>query len=357
MNYRNLNRIGLGAMVLLTLGACSSKPAGMTTTETIKSYPVATLQPMDVELQSVYPAVLKGQEDIDIKPRLEGFIDAVYIDEGSIVKRGQALFKINSPSSVQSLENAQANYNTAKINVERIRPLAEKGILSNVNLKTYENAFLSAEAALNQAKATIGWTTVTSPVNGIVGSVPFRQGSLVTSTSVLTTVANTTTVIAYFSLNEKELIEFMRSWEGNGQAEKIKNMSSVRLLLADGSEYENPGRIETISGVVDAVSGSVNFRASFPNAQGLLRSGTSGEIIIPKTIKNILMIPQKATFSQQDKILVYKVQGDSVVSKVISVKSTADGLSYAVLDGLVAGDKIVTDGVATLKSNTKIKQQ
>ncbi len=357
MNNRNLKRIGLGAMVLLTLGACSRKPAGMTTTETIKSYPVATLQPTDVELQSVYPAVLKGQEDIDIKPRLEGFIDAVYIDEGSIVKKGQALFKINSPSSVQSLANAQANYNTAKINVERIRPLAEKGILSNVNLKTYENAFLSAEASLNQAKSTMGWTTVTSPVNGIVGAVPLRIGSLVTSTSVLTTVANTTTVIAYFSLNEKELIEFMRSWEGNSQGEKIKNMPSVKLLLADGSEYEMSGRIETISGVVDAVSGSVNFRASFPNTQGLLRSGTSGKIVIPKTLKNVLLIPQKATFSQQDKVLAYKVQGDSVVSKVISVKSTADGLSYAVLNGLTAGDKIVTDGVATLKNNTKIKQQ
>lgn len=357
MNYRNLKGIGFGVIILLSLGACSRKPAGMTTTETIKSYPVTTLQPTDVELQSVYPAVLKGQEDIDIKPRLEGFIDAVYIDEGSIVKKGQALFKINSPSSVQNLANAQATYNTAKINVERIRPLAEKGILSNVNLKTYENAFLSAEATLNQAKTTMGWTTVTSPVNGIVGAVPLRVGSLVTSTSVLTTVANTTTVIAYFSLNEKELIEFMRGWEGNSQSEKIKNMPSVKLLLADGSEYEMPGRIETISGVVDAVSGSVNFRASFPNPQGLLRSGTSGKIIIPKTIKNTLVIPQKATFSQQDKVLVYKVQGDSVVSKVIDVKSTANGLSYAVLNGLTAGDKIVTDGVATLKNNAKIKQQ
>ena len=357
MKFRNLKRIVLGAAVLLAIGGCSKKPAGTGAATTVKTYPVATLQPVDVELQSVYPAVLKGQEDIDIKPRLEGFIDAVYIDEGSIVKKGQALFKINSPSTIQSLENTQANYNTAKINVERMRPLAEKGIISNVSLKTYENAFVSAEAALNQAKATMGWTTVTSPVNGIVGSVPFRLGSLVTSTSVLTSVANTTTVIAYFSLNEKELIEFMRSWEGNSQVEKIRNMPSVKLLLADGSEYEKPGRIETISGVVDAVSGSVNFRASFVNKLGLLRSGTSGKIIIPKTLKNILMIPQKATFSQQDKTLVYKVQGDSVVSKVITVKSTADGLSYAVLSGLEAGDKIVTDGIATLKSNAKIKQQ
>jgi membrane fusion protein (multidrug efflux system) len=352
-----LKGIVMGATVLLAFSACNKKPMSFGGPETIKTYPVATLAKTDVELRSVYPAVLKGQEDIDIKPRLEGFIDAVYIDEGSIVKKGQALFKINSPVSVQALENAQASYNTAKINVERMRPLAEKGIISNVNLKTYENAFASAEATLNQAKATLSWTTVTSPVNGIVGSVPFRLGSLVTSTSVLTTVANTKTVIAYFSLNEKELIEFMRSWEGDSQEEKIKNMPSVKLLLADGSEYEQPGRIETISGVVDAVSGTVNFRAAFPNTQGLLRSGTSGKIIIPKTIKDVLVIPQKATFSQQDKVLAYKVQGDSVVSKVIKVKSTPDGINFAVLSGLEVGDKIVTDGIASLKNGTKIKQQ
>lgn len=353
----DLKVIALGGLTLLAFSACNKQKNPLAAEEAVKAYPVATLALGSVELQSVYPAVLKGQEDIDIKPRVDGYIEAVYIDEGSIVTKGQALFKINSPSSVQNLQSAQANYNTAKLNVERMRPLAEKGIISPVNLKTYENAYSSAEAALNQAKATIGWTTVTSPVNGIVGAVPYRLGSLVTSSSVLTTVANTTNVIAYFSLNEKELIDFMRSWEGNSQAEKIKNMPSVRLILADGSEYEETGRIQTISGVVDAVSGSVNFRAAFPNSNGLLRSGTSGKIIIPKTLDNVLAIPQKATFSQQDKVLVYKVQGDSVLQKVISVKSTADGLSFAVTSGLEAGDRIVTDGIATLKNGSKIKEQ
>jgi membrane fusion protein, multidrug efflux system len=352
-----LKGIAIGALTLLALSSCNTKPNPFGGPETVNIYPVATLSKTNVDLHSFYPAVLKGQEDIDIKPRVDGFIEAVYIDEGSIVKKGQALFKINSPSSIQNLENAQANYNTAKLNVERMRPLAEKGIISNVNIKTYENAYASAEASLNQAKATIGWTTVTSPVNGIVGSVPYRLGSLVTSSSVLTTVANTTNVIANFSLNEKELIDFMRSWDGNTQQEKIKNMPSVKLLLADGSEYEEPGRIETISGVVDAVTGSVNFRAAFPNPHGLLRSGTSGKIVIAKTLKNVLVVPQKATFSQQDKVLVYKVQGDSVLQKVVTVKSTADGLNFAVLNGLEAGDKIVTDGIATLKNGAKIKQQ
>jgi Membrane-fusion protein len=178
---------------------------------------------------------------------------------------------------------------------------------------------------LDQAKANIGFATVTSPVAGIVGAIPFRLGSLVNSSSVLTTVANTDQIIAYFSLNEKDLLSFMRIWEGNSQAEKIKNMPEVKLLLADGKEYEETGKIQTISGVVDAVSGSVNFRASFSNKEGILRSGTSGKIVIPRVLKNTILIPQKATMSRQDKVLVYKVQGDSVMQKVIEVLSTPDG--------------------------------
>ncbi len=354
MNYR---KFILGGVILLMAVACKNKQgAANTAAATVGSYPVATLTAQDVELNSVYPVILKGEADVDIKPRVEGFIETVYVDEGSIVKKGQILFKISSPSSVQLLENATANYNTAKLDVERMRPLAEKGIISEVRIKTYENNVASAKAALDQAKATIGFTQVTSPVDGVVGAVPFRSGSLVTSSTVLTTVANTVNVIANFSLNEKELLEFMRSWPGDTQAEKIKNMPAISLRLADGSEYDEAGRIETISGVVDAYTGSVNFRASFKNTKGLLRSGTSGKIIIPRMVKNTLLIPQRATLSQQDKILVYKVEGDSVMQKVITVKSTPDGKSFAVLSGLSAGDKVVIDGIATLKNGKKIKE-
>lgn len=344
---------GLSLAMLFT--ACSGKKAGTVMESQVKTYPVATVTLQSVELQSVYPAVIKGQEDIDIKPRIDGFIETIYVDEGAVVKKGQALFKINSPSSVQNFENAQANFNTAKLDVERMRPLAEKGIISKVRLSTYENNFASAQAVLEQAKASIGWTTVTSPVNGVVGTIAYRIGSLVNNANVLTTVANTTNVIAYFSMNEKDLYEFMRNWNGNSQAEKIKNMPPVKLVLSDGSEYEEAGKIQTISGVVDATSGSVSFRASFPNKQGLLLSGTSGKVIIPKFIKDVLVVPQKATTSQQDKILVYKVVADSVVQKIIKVKSMPDGKNFAVFAGIEAGDTIVTDGLATLKNGQKIK--
>lgn len=353
MNYR---KFILGGALLVLVVACNKQGATTANVE-IASYPVATLVTQDVVLNSVYPVILKGEQDVDIKPRVEGYIETVNVDEGSIVKKGQILFKISSPASVQLLENATANYNTAKLDLERMRPLAEKGIISDVRIKTYENNVASAKAALDQAKATIGFTQVTTPVDGVVGAVPYRTGSLVITTSVLTTVANTVNIIANFSLNEKELLDFLRSWPGDTQAEKIKNMPAIGLQLADGSQYDESGRIETISGVVDANTGSINFRASFKNTKGLLRSGTSGKIIIPRILKNSLLIPQKATLSQQDKVMVYKVEGDSVMQKVITVKSTPDGKSFAVLSGLTAGDKIVTDGVATLKNGKKIKEQ
>jgi membrane fusion protein (multidrug efflux system) len=349
-------KLMIGSLVLLALfSSCKKKQTGADMSDQVKAYPVETISLQNVELQTVYPAVLKGQDDVDIKPRVDGFIEKVYVDEGAIVHKGQPLFKINSPASVQNLQNARANYNTAKLDVDRIRPLTDKGIYSEVKLSTYENALASAKAALDEAKAMLSWTTVTCPVNGIVGTINLRQGSLVSNTSVLTSVANITNIIAYFSINEKDLLEFLKSQQGNTQAAKIKNMPRVKLLLSDGTEYEETGKIETISGIVDPISGSVDFRASFPNKQGLLRSGSSGKIIVPQSVSNALVIPQKATFSQQDKVLVFKVVGDSVVQKAITVKATPDAQSYVVLDGLASGDKIVSDGIATLKSGQKIK--
>lgn len=342
---------------LLSLASCKNKQTEPDTAGQIKTFPVSTMSLKDIELETSYPAVIKGEEDIDIKARVEGYIDAIYVDEGSVVKKGQALFKINSPSSEQLIENAKANYNTAKLDVERMRPLAEKGIISEVKISTYENALASAKATLKQAKATLNWATVTSPTNGVIGAINFRQGSLAITTTVLTTVSNISNVVAYFSVNEKDLLELLKEYKGSTQAEKIRNMPALKLVLADGTEYEETGRIETISGVVDATSGSVSFRAIFPNKRGLLRSGSSAKLIIPREHKGAIVIPQKATFAQQDKILIYKVQGDSVVQKMVSVKSTPDGQSYVVTKGLSIGDKIVTDGIATLTNGQKIKEQ
>jgi len=284
------------------------------------------------------------------------------------VKKGQALFKINSPSAEQLLRTAQAavesataQKNTAQLNVDRFTPLAEQGIVSQVQLDTYKNAYLSALAALAQAQAQktnaeaqISWTNVSSPVDGVVGSIAYRLGSLVNNGNVLTTVSSAQNVFAYFSLNEKDMVSLLDRLPGKNQAEKINNLPAVSFKMADGSIYNEKGKIKTITGLVDVTTGTVTLRAEFPNAKGMLRSGFSGNVIIPKDVNSAIVIPQKATFTRQDKYLTYKVQGDSVVSTLISVVPTPDGMSYVVTNGLSNGDRIVSDGIATLADGKKI---
>jgi len=364
-----LKKIVMGAITLTLLVSCGNRH--QTAQEEQPPYPTQIMEGQNAELLSIYPATIKGQEDIEIRPRIDGFIDAIYIDEGSVVKKGQQLFKINSPQAEQALttaqasvKSAQARVNTAEINVKRIKPLVDQGIVSSIQLETVQDARQSAIADLEQAKATlknaeatINWTNVSSPVDGFVGAIPFRLGSLVNSSNVLTTVANTHNVFVYFSLNEKELRSFLNSLEGSTQVEKISNIPEVTLTLADGTNYAEKGKVSTITGVLNITTGSANFRAEFPNPYGELKSGTSGNISIPRILKDVFVIPQKATFPQQDKILVYTIQGDSVMQKVVSVVSTPDGKNYAVTDGLKVGDRIVVDGIATLSNGKKIQIQ
>ncbi len=342
--------------ITLLLSCKQQTQQAATTKAVTKEYPSAKMEKKSVELQTVYPTVMQGLIDIQIKPRIEGTITGVLVDEGTYVQKGQALFQLDAPATVQELETAKANYNTAKLDVERTRPLAEKGIVSEVMLQSYENVLASAEAALEKAQSSMSWTTVVSPITGTVGDINFRLGSLVNSSSVLTHIANTDDVVAYFSMNEKDLLSFLRQLEGENQSEKIAHIPPVRLRLADGSLYEEAGKIETISGVVSN-SGAVNFRAVFPNKQGLLRSGTSGKIILPRMLEDVFIIPQKATYYMQNKVLTYKYVSGKASATTISVEATPDGKYYAVLAGLNAGDTIITDGIATLADGMPVQIQ
>jgi RND family efflux transporter, MFP subunit len=366
-------------ITLLLVSACGKQSSHQTGSGPVSDrvYPVKEVKKETAVLESVFPVTLRGEEDAEIKPRVSGYIDKVYINEGAVVVKGQALFSINSPTSEQdlasakaALESANAGLNTARLDVERIHPLAEKKIVSEVQLQTYKNVLLTAEAkkkeaevALRAVQATTGWTTVTSPIDGVVGSIPYRSGNMVTSTTTLTTVAKTNTIYAYFSLNEKALSALFESLEGGTQAEKIKSIPEVTLRLADGSVYPEKGIISAISGVVHLQTGSVTLRASFPNEQGLLRSGASGRLSIPQELHDVFIVPQKATFTQQDKIVLYKVvkdsanENDSTIQTMVSVEALPDGKRYAVTAGLQEGDRVVVDGIATLGNARKIKTE
>ncbi|MDR1407006.1 MAG: efflux RND transporter periplasmic adaptor subunit [Tannerella sp.] len=331
-------------------------------------YPTMIVSTGATELASVYPTTIRGREDIEIRPRIDGFIENIYIDEGSEVKQGQVLFKINSPQAEQAVTtaraavtSAEAQMATAELNVSRMTPLAEKAIISAVQLEAYRHAANAASAAYEQARAqlinaeaTLSWTSVISPVNGHVGAVPYRKGSLVNSQNVLTIVANTSTVFAYFSMNEKELSEFLGSLEGNTQAEKLKHAPEIMLTLADGTIYPYKGRIETIAGVVNVSTGTANFRAEFPNEELMLRSGMSGKISVPAAHIDVILIPQRAAFAQQNKMLVYVVEDEKAMQRILSVTPTPDGQTYIVHSGLSVGERIVTSGVATLVNGAGI---
>lgn len=363
-------KISLAILSVLLLASCGNNKDGKEEQQP-DLYPTEVMNKANATLETTFPVTIKGTEDVDVKPRIDGWIVDVYVDEGAIVKKGQRLFKIDSPQAQQSVttaeaavSSAQAQVNIAQVNLDRMRPLAEKEIISNVQVLTYENSLTSARASLAQAQAQLknarammSWTDVTSPVNGVVGKINLRQGNLVNSGSVLTSVSSIGNVYANFSLNEKSLADLLASLEGTTQAEKIKNIPEVSLTLNGGSVYPEKGKIETISGMVDVATGSVNLRAIFPNSGGTLKSGASGTVSIPRTLNEVYVIPQKATFQQQDKVLVYKVQGDSVVQNIISVLPMPDGKNYAVTGGLSDGERIVTDNLISLSAGKKIRVQ
>lgn len=363
----------LGGALLSSCGAKDDKAAqAAAAANQVKDFRVLTLQPRDATLNTEYPASIQGQQNIEIRPRVDGYVDKIYVDEGAVVKRGQPLFKINAPQYEQdvrtaaaSIKSAQADVSSANMAVIKVRPLVEKDIVSKFELESAQYAYEAAVARLAQARAALanartnlGYTTVFSPVNGVVGSIPFRLGSLVSGTNAepLTTVSSIGNVFAYFAFNEKLLLEFTKDVKGANFAARIKKLPAVSLLLADGTLYQHQGHIETVNGLINTETGSVNVRATFPNPEGLIRSGSSATVRIPSVVKGGLLVPQSATYELQDKRFVVAVGKDSITHNVpIQIQENTAGLFFVVQSGLKAGDRIVLEGVSTLKDGTKIK--
>ena len=301
---------------------------------------------------------------------VDGYLESIYVQEGATVRKGQLLFSIKNPLYDQGVITANAaikiaiaDVNTARMNVEKVRPLVEKDIVSRYELESANFSLQSKEAALAQAKATLanantnlGYTTLRSPQNGIIGSIPYKIGALVSSTSAsaLTTLANTGNVFAYFSWNEKQLLSFMSSIPGSTIQEKLNHMPPVTLLLADGTEYQEKGKLETASGLISTQTGTASFKAIFPNPKGIIHSGASGVVRLNQTLDTALLVPQSASYEMQDKRFVYTLTADNrVMSRSIVSKPTNDGQFLIVTSGLKNGDKIVLNGT-NLKDSTFI---
>ena len=375
MNKQSFLSILAASLIIASCGKKDDKSAQAGGAPQIKEYKTVTLQSESATLNSDFPASIQGQQNIEIRPRVEGYIDKIFVDEGAVVKAGQPLFKISAPEHEQqvrtataSIKSAQADLSAAKLAVNKVKPLVEKGIISKYDLEsaqyTYESALAAlaqANAALVNAKTNLGYTTVTSPVNGVVGSIPFRLGSLVSSntTDPLTTVSSIGNVYAYFAMNEKMLLNFTQSnTTGASLTQKIKNMPAVSLLLSDGSLYDEKGHIETVNGLINTETGSVNIRARFSNPKGIIRSGSSTTVRIPTEVKDAIIVPQSATFELQDKIFAVVLGKDGKTKNAnITIMDNSAGNYYVVTSGLKPGDEIVLEGVASLKEGTEIKAQ
>lgn len=322
---------------------------------------VITMAPAVSELSNTFPAIIRGKTDVEVRPLVSGFITKVCVDEGQSVRKGQTLFildQVQYQAAVEqaraAVESARAAVNTAQSNERNQKMLYEKNIISQTQWQNAADQLAQAQAGLNQAKAALttaqknlSYTVVTAPSDGVVGSIPNREGSLASPQSAvpLTTVSDINEVYAYFSLNEKDILNLT----DNGQktiSQALAEMPEVKLMLANGTMYPLSGKVSTIAGTNDNATGSASVRALFQNTNGMLRSGSTGSIIIPNVSNEALLVPQSATFEIQDKRFVYTLNDSNItVSTPIEVLDINDGQNYVVTNGLKAGDRVVVEGV------------
>ncbi len=364
---RNFCTLGLAVVALSAISvfsSCSGDSAGAQ--KSAPALAVETVAPGNIELESLYPATIKGKTDIDVRPMISGNIVAVHVDEGAHVQKGQVLFTIDQVPYQAAVDQAQASVNvastaveTAQISVNSNRALREKNIISKHAMQISENQLAQAKAQLAQAQAALtnarknlSYTQVTAPSSGVVGSIPLRVGALASpSGQALTTVSDNSDVYAYFSLTERQILD-MTDGGKVSLNQAIEEMPAVKLKLANGSIYPIEGKVATVSGVIDASTGASTVRAIFDNANGVLRSGSTGSVIVPENFTDVIVIPQTATGEIQGSKYVMIVDNDNVLhQQIIEVAPEQDGKHYVVTSGLKSGDRIVTEGIGTKARN------
>ena len=347
-------------------------------------YPVIAVGAQNAQLQTTYPATIKGIQDVEIRPKVSGFITRLAVQEGQAVGKGQLLFVVDNETfaaavrqaeaavkqAQASVASAEAQLATATLTYQNSENLFKNKVIGNYELQTAKNtmetaraqvqqtksAVASAQAALANARQNLNFCYVTAPTAGVVGNLPYKQGALVSpsSTPAVTTVSNISTVEVYFSMTEKDILAMTKN--AGGMKAAVSAYPPVKLRLADGTDYRHTGTVTKVSGLIDPATGSVSMIARFPNPDHLLKSGGSGSIIVPKTASNSIIIPQSLTAQVQNKIFVYKVDGQNKVHYTeITVSPNNDGKSFIVTSGMKVGDKIVSAGITKLNDGMEIK--
>lgn len=381
---KNVNVMMVGALAI-ALSSCGKKDnAAAQQAQGPTPYPVVDVPTKVVTSYDEYPTNIQGIVNNDVRAKIQGYITEVYVDEGQYVSAGQPLFKLETNVLTQNADAsksaigaskanvgaAQAAVNAAQVEVNKLTPLVEKKIISNVQLETAKANLAQAKAAHNQAiaslaqanatykgaQANVDYSVVRAPVSGVVGSISSRQGTLVgpTDQNPITVVSNTSKVYAYFSMNEKDYLNFISKSEGTTLKDKLNKIPPVDLVLANGDIYPEKGKIQTVTGQINPTTGTIDFRVTFNNEAKLLANGNSGRIRVPKTYVDAIVVPAAATFEQQGMTYVYKVKNDSAIATPINIIDKTSNI-VVVKDGVKKGEKVVAQGVGKLRDKTPIK--
>ncbi|MBB5619063.1 efflux RND transporter periplasmic adaptor subunit [Pedobacter cryoconitis] len=364
-------KISILLLAALFIGCSSDKV--QVAAPVIQSLPVIALHNSSETTFTEYPASIQGAVDLEIRPQVSGSLDKIYVNEGALVQKGQPLFKINELPFKEAVNNAkallhaaQAAVTNAQLEVDKLTPLVANKVVSDFQLKSAKATLQSAQASVEQARAgvataniNLGYTLIKAPVTGYVGRLPRKQGSLVGTTDAvpLTQLSDAHEVHVYFSLGEDDFINFNATYPGKTIADRLKKLPGVALVLADRTVYAQEGKIDMVDGQFDKQTGSIALRATFPNTQGLLRSGNTGKLRLSISHPDAILVPQSSTIEVQDKMFVYTVDAGNKVSKTpITILGTT-GINYLVKEGVKAGDKIVFDGIDKLKEGEVIKPE
>ncbi|WP_165498878.1 efflux RND transporter periplasmic adaptor subunit [Chlorobium sp. N1] len=339
--------------VALLCSGCTENPSG----PAVPELPVLTLKRSDATVERSYATVLEGRVNVEIRPRVDGTLEKIFVDEGAFVKAGQPLFALDDRSYRQVFNAAAAARDAARIDVDRLVPLVENKVVSEVQLAAARARLRAAEASAEAARVDLGYTVLKAPVSGYVGTIPYRIGSLVSKNQAerLTTLSDVSRIHAYFSMSESDFLRFRNTYPGKSIEEKLRSVPPVELRLSDGSGFSETGRLETVSGMFDSETGAIRLRASFPNPRGMLRSGNTGRVVLPSRYHDVILVPQAATVELQDKILLAFIDGEGRLKRRPIEVAARSGTDYVVTSGLQEGERIVTAGFGRLPDGTPVK--
>lgn len=319
------------------------------------SLKTTALKKQDITIYNTYSTSMEGIQNVQIWPKVSGFVQNIYVEEGQKVKKGQLLFKLETQTLSQDANAAKASVNVAQVEVDKLVPLVEKGIISNVQLETAKAQLEQAKSNYNSITANIGYSNIVSPVNGYIGVIPYKVGALVSSTMAqpLTVVSDISGIRAYFSMNEKELLQMKRQMAANANESTAGSTPEVELVMINGETYPHKGKIAMVNNIINPTTGSVSLRADFENPDLMLSSGSTGKIRVPSTYKDVWVIPQFATVDLQGTKMVFVLNGETVNTKPIDIVAQTD-TEFVVSEGFEEGTTIVTEGVSKLRDGQTI---